>query len=197
MTGFSPVQRIGRRRGFTLVDLLVTVSILAIVAAIAAPALSPNDAARIRGGARLLASDIEYAQSLSLSSPEDQAMLNFASDGSGYWIAMESDPDTPVTMPSSGEPYRVVFGEGRGALLFDVAIDLEGVPFGRLPFDHYARPDTGEDAVIRFFNVEEGLIVRVTGATGLVRIEPDTGPFDNGGEIVLEPTEGFEPMALP
>ncbi len=160
-----------RRRGFSVVDVLVTVAIVAIVVAVALPSMAPDDLARLRGGARMLVSDLEYAQSLSLAMPADPAVIRFAPDGKSYWVARQSDPDAPVER-SNGEPYTVVFGgEGQAALLPDVTATFEGVIDETVAFDEFARLTVLDDARITLSTDLLGLTVRVKSSTGAITIE--------------------------
>lgn len=158
-------------RGFTLIDVLTTVVIIIIVTAVAAPALAPDDRSRLYGGAQLLASDLEYAQSLSIATPDDLALVRFDPDGAGYWIAHESAPDTPITVGYSNTPYRVRFGQGTAALLFDVATASQGVTASTMTFDEYGRLTTGADASIILTNPGGSYTVRVSGASGGVSLQ--------------------------
>ncbi|TVQ29960.1 MAG: hypothetical protein EA376_14350 [Phycisphaeraceae bacterium] len=157
---------------FTLVDMMVAITIMAIVIAVAMPTLSPDEGSRLIGGARMLASDLEYAQSVSLANPADVALVRFREDGDGYWLARESDPETPMLRPGfSEEAYEIIFGEGRAALLHDMTISLDGVTDNTLTFDAFARLTTLDDAVITLQAPTRSVDVTVSSSTGSVRIQ--------------------------
>lgn len=161
-----------RRRAFTLTDLMMTIAVIGIVAAVAIPSTAPSARARLRGGAMLLGSDIEYAQTLSLASPMDPAMVVFADDGRSYWIAHESDPATAVEAPGAEEgPYRVELGSGRAALLFDCTMQVTGAPEGRLVFDEFARPLAPGDVRIVITNPADAIAVTVRAGSGTIVYE--------------------------
>ncbi len=177
-SGLSRLQHnaggmIGARtaRAFTLIDLLVTVAIMAVVAAVVVPALSPDNGARLRGGAMMLVSDIEYAQSMSLAEPGDPVIVRFGADGATYWLARESDPTLPIAYPGTNEQYLVRFGEGRASLLADASLSVAGLVDGAIAFDEFGRLRTLDDAVIEVRNEALSVMVRVDSSSGAVDME--------------------------
>ena len=62
-------------RAFTLIEVLVTVTIVAILAALSADLFSGGRVERVDAGVRLLETDLGYARSLALSSPADPVLL--------------------------------------------------------------------------------------------------------------------------
>lgn len=162
----------GARGAFTLADTMVAVAILAIAVGVAVPSLTPNDHSRLRGGATMLASDLEYAQSLSLAAPDDLGLIRFDPDDSGhYWIATASAPDDPVSIPFTDKQYEVRFGADRAALLYDVSLTMQNVPDGTLMFDEFARLTGTKDAIFTLSNGAGEITVRVSASTGSVRVE--------------------------
>ena len=69
------------QRGFTLLNLLVTIAILALISGIAVVTLAPDDRARVLGGASVLAADLEHAQAMSLVTPEDPVIVRIDAAG--------------------------------------------------------------------------------------------------------------------
>jgi len=164
----------GLRRAFTFTELMVTVAVLGIVLAVVAPALTPEGPARLTGAATLVASDVEYAQSLSVANPDDLAVVRFepaAPEGPTYWIALLSTPETPVTRPDSTEPYHVVFGEGDAAQLEGVAYTTTGVAGGMIVFDEFGRLGSADPVSITLSNASGDMTVAVSPDTGFVSIE--------------------------
>ncbi len=168
----SPGYYFVRVRAFTLVDILVTIAVMAIVIAVAAPSFTPDDRARLIGAVNMMVADIEYAQSLSLSAPSNHALVRFGDDGASYWVAYESDPETPATMPgAAGDPFLVQFGVDRASLLFDVSFTTVGVTDSKLVFDEFARLATLDEARITLTNAGGSMEIVISSATGSVRIE--------------------------
>lgn len=156
------------QRAFTLIDLLTTIAILAIAVGVALPSATPDGRARLRGGVSLIASDIEYAQTLSLASPSDPAVVRFSNDGLSYWIARVSDPNEPLPFPGTEGPYLIALGQGRAALLFDCAIATSGLPQNTLTFDEFARPTSLAPIAVTLANSTDAISLRVSTSTGAI-----------------------------
>lgn len=167
-----------RACAFTLVELLIAILILAVAIGIAVPALQPNDRARLVSAAGLVASDLEYAQSLSIAQPDERALIKFDPDnpdGATYWIARESDPDTPILKPYSDVPYTVTFGAGAASEMANVSIALIGAD-DQIMFDSVGRLNPVTNVRVRLTNDGGSLDVAVSAATGFVTIENPPAP---------------------
>lgn len=123
------------RRGFTLFELIVTVSIMAMVSLLILPSAGSENLVRLNAAERLIRSDIELVQLLSIASPGDPAVLVLDTDGDRYWIALQSDPALPIIRKSTGEPYIVVFGEGLAETAQGVDLTTSGIPGNQLAFN--------------------------------------------------------------
>jgi len=99
------------RRGFTLIETLVVVLIMATLSALAIGMMRPGQEERLQGAARLFARDVEWARSATLTNPDDPVALRLASDGSGWTVSRNSTPDTPL-VASDGSSMRRTFGQG-------------------------------------------------------------------------------------
>lgn len=102
-----------RAAGFTLVELLVTAAIVAILAAMATDLFGGSRYERVDAALRLLETDLGYARSAAIGSTSDPVMLRINADGSGYFLSHASAPDVPLTGPNG--PMRVTFGSGRAS----------------------------------------------------------------------------------
>ncbi|MBC8202592.1 MAG: prepilin-type N-terminal cleavage/methylation domain-containing protein [Planctomycetes bacterium] len=103
-----------RRSGFTLVELMMSLAVLAILAALAVPLIGDTDALRLDAAERLLTSDLEHTQILAITHPEDAYGLVIHENGTGWHIALISDPEIPVLETNSDDPLTLTVGEGRG-----------------------------------------------------------------------------------
>lgn len=162
-----------RRRAFTLVELLIALAILAVAIGLAVPTLQPNDRARLIAGASLIASDLEYAQSLSISTPDDLAMIRFnpgAPEGPTHWVAHESATESPILKPYVGTPYLVTLGQGAASELTGLSLSLIGAA-DRIAFDEFGRSLASGTVRVRLTNGSGSIDVGVSGATGFITIE--------------------------
>jgi hypothetical protein len=123
-----------RTRGLSLIDIMMTMAILAVVAAIVVPMSAGNDRVRVRAALNLMISDIEFAQSMTISFPKDPTIIVFTPADDSYFLARESDDSTPLSRLDNGEPYFVRMGEGRAFAAEDVDLTVDGVPGNQLAF---------------------------------------------------------------
>ncbi len=120
--------------GFTLIDLLVTITIIAVVAAIVVPALMDQDRSRLMAGAVLLASDLELAQVMTISNPRQPVVVRFKPAEAKYWLAYAATPCVPIPRNESGEPYLVIFGQGRASTAAGVSMSVDQIAGDTLTF---------------------------------------------------------------
>ena len=121
--------------GFTLIDLMVTLTIIAVMAAVLIPRMDDGGRLNLMAGARLLASDIEMAQIMTIANPADPIVVKFEPTLGIYWLAPASDPDNPILRPGATQLYKVVFGQGRGRTAKDVTFALSDVTGEVLSFN--------------------------------------------------------------
>lgn len=165
-------RRHGRgRSGFTLVELLIVIVLLAIAAGLALPMLGDSKQLQLREAARLLAADIEFARNESIAHGGDTRLMKFDTNNNLYWIAPASTPDTPITDVVRQEPFLVAFGAGRASSLSLVTI--QSISLGgddELGFDAYGSPDQSTTARVTLAAGAATLIVRVAPGSGEVTI---------------------------
>lgn len=159
-----------RRRGFTLIDLMLALAVLAIMMVVVVPSAQPDEQVKLLAAATRLAADVEYAQSASLSTPGDPTVVRFAADGSGYWLALKSAADTPILIPNSDEPFHVIFGKGDARGLEGMTAGLTAKDADTIEFDAFGRLTETDDASIKLENTAGATYVSVKATTGSVNI---------------------------
>lgn len=88
----------GKQRGFTLIELMVTVAILGILVAVAAPSFTESLARRsLEGAANELNADLQYAKTQAVS-VNTAVQLATTADGSGYTVGTAATPAAFKTM---------------------------------------------------------------------------------------------------
>lgn len=153
----GPPARTNKRRGFTLIEVLVVVLILGIVAALVSPLASDGGQTALLSGARLLAADLQYAQNVAITTRKP-VTVTFDAPANTYTL---SDPGGALAHPVEPGDYRVNLGEAVGRDDVElVSADFGGT--GSVSFDEFGSPDQGGTVTVhcRMFVYE----VNVTGA---------------------------------
>jgi prepilin-type N-terminal cleavage/methylation domain-containing protein len=101
---------LNRRRGFTLIEILCTVSILAIAAVFSMPLLGNGNAnVKLVASTRSIMADLFYAQNLAMSSQEPVYILfspATGTTGGSYWLLNQNADGVTYTMPDRPGGYR-------------------------------------------------------------------------------------------
>lgn len=149
---------------------MLTLAVLAIVIVVVAPSAQPEGPVRLLAAATMFAADIEYAQSASLAHPEDPTIVQFHPDGGGYWLALASAPDTPITRPNSTESYETIYGIGHAQGFAGLTAALVDPEISTLQFDGFGRLTSIDDQVVRLSSEAGEMFILVRATTGSVFI---------------------------
>jgi type II secretion system protein H len=163
----------GRLAGFTFIELLLVVLVLAIAAALVVPALGDSATTRLRQAGRLLAADLRYARSAAIARGSDPRLVVFDPHENTYHIAAQSSPTQPITRPNANQPYQVQFGIGRASELDGIAIQSTSLGNNndrRLAFGRYGSTDQPEPATVTLACEGHTITVTVHPATGEVAV---------------------------
>ncbi len=160
------MELIHKRNGFTLVELILSLAIMAILAALAAPMFGSNDALQLDVAKRLLVSDLEYTQVLAIANPEDNIALVIEENGTGWHIAQASSQSIPLNDRVTGEALVKTLGQGPAA-----------------PADQVRIESNAQDNIILFdqngglvdFSQEILISLTIGETNALIQISPTTG----------------------
>lgn len=159
--------REGGRSAYTLIEVLIVVTILGIVAAIVVPAGGTTGATKVRAAARLLVADIEFAQNESIAHPDDPRLLVIDQANSRYWVAAVSDPATAINDPAGSGTMLVQFGSARAAYLGGVTVQSYALGGdAELRFDGLGQPDQTTAASV---------VLECEGHTLTITVSPTSG----------------------
>jgi len=123
-----------RWRGFTLLEMLITITILAVVASVVTPMFSDDNRLRLMAASSVISSDIELAQVMTISYPDQPVVVRFDAGKQMYWLAYAADSETPIVRETTGEPYVVVIGQGRASTAQNVSLKIADMTNDGLTF---------------------------------------------------------------
>lgn len=166
-----PCRQRGRAAGFTLVELLIVVLIVAVAAGLTVPLLAETSTTRLRSAAELLAADLGFAQVASITHGDDRRVVVFDTARNRYHIATASAPDAPLVNPADGKAYRTTFGNGRAHGLAGVSLVSAAVGGdATLGFGLYGELDQTQDATIALRDGGRRITLSVDAVSGEVSI---------------------------
>jgi hypothetical protein len=177
-----------RCRGVVLIDVVMMLAVLGIVLLAVMPSAHPGESMRLVAASTVVASDVEFAQSATLARPADPTIVRFDTEGGRYWLALASDPETPILRPDGVEAYEVEFGFGAHRDLWGIEVDVQGMDDQTLAFDAMGRLVVSSDGVIRLGNSTGELAVVVRATTGSVSVVEGS---------TVAPEDGFAPQGTP
>lgn len=139
-----------RQRGFTLVELITVISIVAILATVAAPSFRQLIATqRIRSAASALVESLWVARAEALKRNAQVGFL-FVDAATG-WTVTDPSSASPTLLTQSGYPTIASETSGGGSVQFN--------------FNAYGRLSTGGSSRIQLGDVQAGIYRCVTVAT--------------------------------
>lgn len=162
-----------KNSGFTLIEILIVVMIIAIAAMIAVPMMTSAASVQIRSAANLIAADLEYAKSMAIGKGMDFAVV-FDKENESYQLFKVKDEDGSLEMienPLTKELYEVKFSSDVRLDKVDIVdVDFDGTE--KIRFDYMGNPKIGEDTYLQ----AQGVINLHAGGTNItIKVEPVTG----------------------
>jgi prepilin-type N-terminal cleavage/methylation domain-containing protein len=128
---------------FTLTEMLVVIAILAIVAAVVLPKMVGSSDIQARSAARVLMADLEYAQSVAITS-QTPITVTFSTFSNSYAV---SNASGPLIHPITKKSYVVDLGEVKGM----ESVAIASASFGGssyMTFDALGAPDNSGTVTI-------------------------------------------------
>lgn len=160
------------QRGFTLVELIVTILLMSVLAVAVWQRAPARESLTLLGRAEQLAADIRYAQTLSMTTGERHCVVFQPAAGpyTGYRLRRGATCATAAEHPAGAtQPISVCFGAA--------CASSGGISNGQLQFDGLGVPQspagtalTG-NAVITLSDSGGSRQITVTAQTGRVRVQ--------------------------
>jgi prepilin-type N-terminal cleavage/methylation domain-containing protein len=171
------------RRAFTMIEVMAVVVILAGIWMLVLPNFGSRDDLIAGSAARVLISDLLYAQNLAISTQTVQYVsftVGGGGAGNGGYTLYNAQPfTTPITDPVSQKPYTVTFGTGSASQFSTVmlsALSIGPNNYTVLAFNEYGQPMACSPTGVPAALTASGTITLASGAqTVVLTIEPDTG----------------------
>ena len=165
------------RRGYTLIEVLVTVTIMGLAAAIVVPNMLQGGTLGVQAGARMIIADTLYAQNEAMAQNDARRVL-FDPAGNNYtvqhhdgtaWVADRN----PVLGGSSTNNYIIDFDtDNRFQGVEIVSADFGGEQW--IEFDDLGNPSSGGTVRIAFN--EHRYDIRIAPFSGRLTVEAVPGP---------------------
>lgn len=159
-----------RPAGFTLVELAVVVTLLALMAWLAYPSITSLAELRLDAAARRVASDIRYAQNRAIGSRTVHGVRFDV--GAGRYIVYAGNSGAALVNPANrGKNLVVTFA----ALTETRGVVIESAAFGATPgvtFDFYGVP---RDTAGVELNAPGRVVLAYQGTRDTVEVAPQTG----------------------
>lgn len=155
-------------KAFTLAELIIVVVIISIVALLAVPMISSAADSQVRSAVNMVAADLEYAKSMSISHQQDYSVV-FDVESNSYEIRDESGSviDHPARVGSSFSVILSADSRLRSVQLGSVSFDSTStVTFDYLgsPFNENGTPLNSGSIVLDAGNYSMTIIIQpVTG----------------------------------
>ncbi len=156
-----------QHRGFTIIELMLSLAILAMLAALAVPLFGSNDSLQVDVTRRLLISDLEHAQIIAISHPEDEIAVVL--DSNGWHIANTDAPETPLLDNVTEEPLVLELGKG-AATSADTVVVTTNTDDSMIIFDQNGGlSDFSQVVDITITSGETSTVVQISPMTGSIQ----------------------------
>ena len=153
----------GRAIGFTLVELVVTFTLLLILSLFAGPILSDFGFARIATAQVRVASAIRYAQELSMTTHRVHG-VSFDLPSNKFTVYENANPNDPTRNPATSSDYVIPLGSGHM-----LGVTIQSASFGaqaKVEFGTDGSPVAGGSVVLAHSSAGTRTVA-VSASTGL------------------------------
>jgi prepilin-type N-terminal cleavage/methylation domain-containing protein len=157
-----------RCKGFTIIELLIVVVIIAIAAMAAIPLSSSAASTQVRSAAQMIAADLEYAKSMSISRGQSYSVV--FDEGAENYRILDQGSNLIKHPVKKGFDYIVDFsGDSRLSKVDLVDADFDGTEI--VKFDYLGSPYDGGNNPLN----SGSITLQAGGTTLTVNVEAVTG----------------------
>ena len=162
----------GTSRGFTLIELLIVVVIISIAALSAIPMITSAASVQVKSAANIIAADLEYAKSLSISRGQNFSVV-FDKNTESYSINDQAGNVIPHPV-KKGFDFTVDFRSIKRLNKVDITdVDFDPGSNSTITFDYLGSPYSGTGITSP---LNDGRIdVQADGFAATINVEPVTG----------------------
>lgn len=153
-------------RGFTAIELLVVVVIMAIAALTVVPMMTSASSLQLRSAANMIMADLEYAKSMAISRGQNYSIV-FDENAESYSIEDQDSSVIPHPV-KKGFDYIIDFQNDSRLNKVNIA-DADFDSTSSVQFDCLGSPDNGGSISLQAGSMT--MIVRVEPITGYIRVE--------------------------
>ena len=164
-----------RRQGYTLIEVLITVTIMGLAAAVVVPNMMQGGSLGVQAGARMIIADMLFAQNEAMAQQSTRRIVFDADDnsyrvekydsGASAWV-LEFNPSQGVG--NNQQNYEVDFDEdGRFRGIEIVSASFNGTEI--VEFDDLGNPSSGGTGRLRY--EDHVYEIKVAPFTGRVTVE--------------------------
>lgn len=171
-------ERVGARRAYTLIEMLIVVTVLGIAGTMVIPNMESTHALRVQGAIRSIVSDISIAQSDAIAMQQSRAIV-FHADATRPYYAIVAVPGTTIDETLNTIERRELGGDQFG---FTTISDIS-LPSNTIIFDELGGPITApqsgvpaSDGSIDLRGSDQSFRIHIEGYTGRVRVERLVNP---------------------
>ena len=164
-------KQIRTQEGFTLIEIIVVMVILAIASLVAIPMFSSGADIQIRSAANKIAADLDYAKGLAVTHQENYTVV-FDSDQGSYQI--QDAGGTVIQHPMRNDDFKETLSEDRLSRVDITSADFDGDADEAVTFDYLGAPYSGIGTGSPLMNSGR-ITLQADSFTLYVKVEPVTG----------------------
>lgn len=161
-------------RGFTLIEILVVVIIIGIAGALIVPQIGDHDDLKAAAAARVVMSDLIYAQNRAISTQQKHYVQFAAGTPQGYTVYSPISPATIIQHPIQHQDYIARFGTTAGLS----QASLGQVDFGgqkTIAFDELGAPYSYDGTTVTALAAPGSIEVQSGKFKLTITVQPYTG----------------------